>query len=61
MPNFPLEKDLLGVMTAAYAYIITVRLGEVGPELVFLAVDDLLHFVLATNQLQVDKRCLIPA
>ena len=41
--------------------LITIWLGETGSKLVLMPIDDLLHFVLATNQLQVDKRCLIPA
>ena len=41
--------------------LITIWLGEVGSQLIFLAVDDLLYFVLPTNHLQVDERCLIPA
>jgi len=41
--------------------LITIWLWEIGSKLIFLPIDNLLHFVLATDQLQVDKRCLIPA
>ena len=41
--------------------LITIWLREIGSELVFLPIDDLLHGVLARNQLQVDKGRLIPA
>ena len=68
MPNFPVgvakKKQnwvILSCLVCKWMSLITIWLGEVGSQLIFLAVDDLLYFVLPTNHLQVDERCLIPA
>ena len=52
---------ILSCLVCKWMSLITIWLGEVCSQLIFLAVDDLLYFVLPTNHLQVDERCLIPA